>query len=183
MKKDIYFENGNILIRPFRLDDVKPLFEAVRESIPEVSKWLPWCHPKYSIKETKTWINSQLGAWKNHKEFSFCIIDSNDNNFLGGCGLNQFNIAHNFANLGYWVRTSQTGKGIATTATKLVAKFGFKILHLSRLEILTAVDNIASQKVAEKAGASREGVLRNRLRFGDRDLDAILFSFIPKDFD
>ena len=179
MKENIQYKSGNILIRPLRLDDIKPLYEAVRESILEASKWMPWCHPDYSIEETKSWVKSQLDAWKNHREFSFCIIDSDDNNFLGGCGLNQFNRAHNFANLGYWVRSSQTGKGFATTATKLVAKFGFEILHLSRIEILTAVNNIASLHVAEKAGAKREGALRNRLRFRDRDSDAILFSLIP----
>ena len=183
MEKEIYFESDNILIRPQGIVDINLLYEAVRESIPEVSKWMPWCHPDYSIEETKIWVKSQLEAWKNHEEFSFCIIDSDNNNFLGGCGLNQFNRAHNFANLGYWVRSSETKKGIATIATKLVAKFGFEILHLSRLEILTAVDNIASQRVAEKAGAKKEGILRNRLRFFDRDMDAILFSIIPGDFE
>jgi RimJ/RimL family protein N-acetyltransferase len=67
------------------------------------------------------------------------------------------------ANLGYWVRTSETGRGIASKATRLVAQFGFAELGLQRIEILAAVGNVASQRVAEKAGAVRECVARKRL--------------------
>ena len=85
------------------------------------------------------------------------------------------------ANLGYWVRTSATGKGIASRATRLVAGFAFEELKLQRVEIMAAVGNIASQRVAEKAGAIREGVLRKRLLNDDRPLDAVLFSLIEED--
>jgi len=52
---------------------------------------------------------------------------------------------------------------------------------LLRIEIVAAVDNIPSQRVAEKAGARREGVLRNRLFINGESLDAVLFSLVPED--
>jgi ribosomal-protein-serine acetyltransferase len=57
------------------------------------------------------------------------------------------------------VRTRQTGQGIATAAVRLIARFGFEDLGLRRLELLVAVDNMASRRVAEKVGATFEGVL------------------------
>jgi len=63
-----------------------------------------------------------------------------------------------------------------------MAYFGFRNLDLNRLEILIAVDNRASQRVAEKVGAVREGVLRNRLVVRDKVHDAVMFSLIPSDF-
>jgi len=57
------------------------------------------------------------------------------------------------------VRTSQTGQGIATAAVRLVAQCAFEDLGLRRLELLIAVDNLASRRVAEKVGATFEGAL------------------------
>ncbi|MFS8084914.1 MAG: GNAT family N-acetyltransferase, partial [Acidobacteriota bacterium] len=82
---------------------------------------------------------------------------------------------------GYWVRTSAAGRGIATGAARLMARFSFEQVGLHRVEIVAAVPNIASQRVAEKVGAVREGVLRNRLLIGKESQDAVLFSLIPED--
>src|SRR3990172_4536404 len=104
-----------------------------------------------------------------------------DGSYLGGCGLNGIG-EYKFANLGYWVRTSRTKQGVATAATLLLARFGFDELKLNRIEIVVATGNYASQRVAEKAGATREGVLRNRLILkGKPVVDAVMFSLIPKD--
>ena len=130
-----------IAIRPYQPGDAPLLYEAARESIADISPWLPWCHP----------------------------------------GINQLHPVHQFANLGYWVRSSCTGHGIAVAAVRLCAQFGFAELHLKRLEILTAAGNVRSQRVAEKAGATREGVLRQRLNIGDVWHDAVLFSLLPAD--
>jgi ribosomal-protein-serine acetyltransferase len=65
---------------------------------------------------------------------------------------------------------------------RLAARFGFEELKLRRIEIVVAVGNEASQRVAEKAGAKREGVLRNRLVVGDAAHDTMMNSFIPEGF-
>lgn len=100
---------------------------------------------------------------------------------MGGVGLNFINRVHQVANLGYWVRTSAAGRGVATNAARLMARFGFEKIGLHRVEILAAVPNVASQRVAEKAGAIREAILRKRLLIGGESQDAVLFSLIPKD--
>jgi len=78
--------------------------------------------------------------------------------FLARVGLDWIS-ASGTANVGYWVRTGQTGQGIATAAVRRVARFGFEDLGLRRLELLVAVDNLASRRVAEKVGATFEGIL------------------------
>lgn len=177
----ITLEKDSVLVRPFFEKDIVPLYEAARESLNEVGKWLPWFHPDYSMEESETWIRTRKPKWEAGEEYSFCILDAEDGTFLGGCGLNHFNRMHGFANLGYWVRTSHTGKGAASTAARLIAGFGFHQLGLKRVEIVAAVGNHASQRVAEKAGAHREGVLRNRLIMHAHPVDAVMFSLIPSD--
>ena len=69
----------------------------------------------------------------------------------------------------------------STAAVRLTAEFGFRELGLHRVEIVAAVGNDASQRAAQKAGATREGVLRNRIVLRGEVLDAVMFSLIPQD--
>lgn len=170
--------NDVVTIRRYRADDVPLLFEAARESTKEMFAWMSWCHPQYTIEESESFVLSREAAWTQRTEFDFAVFDRKNNLFLGGVGLNQFSRDCNFANLGYWVRSSQNGRGIATAATLLTAEFGFADLGLTRIEIVAAAGNAASQRVAEKAGAIREGVLRNRILLHNRPRDAVMFSLI-----
>jgi ribosomal-protein-serine acetyltransferase len=172
---------GPILIRTLRQEDISPLYEAARESLPEVSRWLPWCHENYSIEESREFISSREVASQGDEWYSFGIFELSGGRFLGGVGINFINRVHQMANLGYWVRTSAAGHGVATSATRLAARFGFEQLGLQRIEIVVGVDNIPSQRVAEKAGAVREGVLRSRLLIRGESQDAVLFSLVKED--
>jgi len=181
MEKELKLTDGAILLRPYRIGDVEHIYEAVRESIAEVSVWMPWCHADYSIEESRAWVESRAEAWEKGTEYDFVITDAKDGFFLGGCGLNHVNRATRIANLGYWVRTSRTKGGVASAAAQLLARFGLGEFGLTRIEIVVAVGNKASQRVAEKAGATQEGILRNRLVIRDRVHDAVMFSLIPQD--
>jgi ribosomal-protein-serine acetyltransferase len=177
----IELTDGTILVRTYRDSDVDALYEAAHESIPEASLWLPWCHEKYSIEDSREFLRTRSSAAARDEWYSFGIFEPQGSRLLGGVGLNFFNRVHQLANLGYWVRTSATGRGIATSATRLVARFGFESLGLHRIEIVAALGNIASQRVAEKAGAVREGVLRQRLLIRGESQDAVMFSLVPGD--
>ena len=170
------FSDGTIGIRPFRESDVPLLFDAVRESVRELSTWMAWCSPDYSIKESAEFVRSAPVAWDKGEHYSFVVYEASTGRFLGGTGFSFINHLHNFANLGYWVRTSATRRGVASRAVRLVARFGIGELNFSRLEIVAAIGNVGSQRVAEKAGARREGVLYKRLRLHGQSQDAVMFS-------
>jgi RimJ/RimL family protein N-acetyltransferase len=167
----------NVSIRPYELGDVPHLFEAARESTVEVFPWLPWCHSAYRVEEAREWVASQVEAYRRRTEFQFVIVSENSR-FLGGCGLNQLIPIHRVANLGYWVRTSASGCGVAPGAVRALSDWAFSNTDLERLEILAAVENRRSQRVAEKAGAHREGISRSRLLLHGRFHDAVVYSII-----
>jgi RimJ/RimL family protein N-acetyltransferase len=165
-----------VSIRPYELGDVQNLFEAARESRATVGPWLPWCHPRYALEEAREWVERQAAAFQAGAEYQFAILSEEDR-FLGGCGLNALDREHRRANLGYWVRASAVGRGTATAATRLVADWAFQNTDLNRLEIVAATENARSLRVAEKAGAVREGVLWSRLLVHGVVHDAVVFSF------
>ena len=174
--------DGRVLIRPYRAEDIGVMYEAVRESIAQLSPWLPWCHAGYTIEETKAFVLAREAAWRNDEAYAFGVFDAAAGTYLGGVGLNFINRIHQCANLGYWVRSSQTGRGVASAATRLAARFALKQLGFQRIEILAAIGNHASQRVAEKAGATREGTLRKRLLVNGQPQDAVLYSLVAEDF-
>ena len=178
-RKRIELTDGNILLRSYRTSDVNELFQAVRESIKEMSPWLPFAHENYSIKESKDWIKRRPQEWKRGIIYDFGIFDTHDGDLIGGCGLNELDNRNGRANLGYWVRTSYTGRGVAVAATKLLAKWSFEVLKLKRIEISVATGNQRSLRVAEKVGAKREGILRNRINIRGEMHDAVMYSLIP----
>ena len=170
-----------IHIRPFAAGDAPAFHEAARESSPEVFPWLPWCRPDYSGIEAQQWVDSRQKLFEEGREFCFVIADAEDR-FLGCIDISQVHATHRMANVGYWVRSSEAGQGIIPQAIRMVADFAFRRTILVRLEILCDVENVRSQRAAEKAGAVREGVLRHRLFVHDQPHDAVMYSVLRSDW-
>jgi len=168
--------DGRVSLRPYRVDDLDELFAAVRESLNALMPWMPWAHAGYTRAESAEWLGQRDAAWESGSDFAFAVLGARDGDLLGGCGVNQINPMHGYANLGYWVRSSRAGHGIATAAARLAARFGLEEAGLERLEIAVPVSNAPSLRVAEKLGAVREGVLRRRLRLSTGMSDAVMYS-------
>jgi ribosomal-protein-serine acetyltransferase len=164
-----------ISIRPYRIEDVADLYQAAVESTAEVYPWLPWCHPGYEMADATGWVPGQINRWSTGEEHQF-VIQAADGRYLGGCGINGLNEEHGYANLGYWVRTSAMGQGVAPQAVRQLRDWAFGHTSLVRLEIVVAVGNTRSARVAEKAGAKFEGVLRSRIRLHGFIHDARMYA-------
>jgi RimJ/RimL family protein N-acetyltransferase len=172
----IVLSDGLISLRPYRMSDTDNLYRAVRESLADLSPWLPFAHDGYSAKESRAWIKQRPGEWKKGIAYQFAIFEAKDDcTWAAAASCIDYN--NMLANLGYWVRTSRMGKGTAPAAARLLAGWGIKELGLKRIEIVVATGNLRSQRAAEKAGAKREGVLRNRVQVHDKTYDAVMFSW------
>lgn len=172
-----------IILRKYEIGFAPLLFEAAMESKGgEFSRWMPWCHENYAFAESESFISQSIENWKNQTEYDFAIFEAENDKFAGGVSLNLLNRERGSANLGYWVRTHSQKRGIANAAARLLAEAGFEDLNLHRVEIAVAVENYASQRTAEKAGATREGVLRQLISVGGTQHDASMYSFVREDF-
>lgn len=174
--------DGDVILRPFRMEDADELYAAVRESLFDLKPWMSWAHNDYSIEETRAFIAITRARWEENTLFAFAITDARTESVLGGISLSHLHPVYHLCNVGYWVRTSRHGEGIAGRATKLTTRFGFEHAGLVRAEIVIAVKNQKSIRVAEKLGAHYEGVLLNRMVIGKSVYDAHMFSIIPQDF-
>ena len=166
-----------VVIRAFSETDVDALVEAVRESYAEVSPWMVWCQPDYAHEHAATWIRSAIAGPSTGSSYEFAVLDTSGT-LAGVCGVNHVNNVDRFANIGFWIRTSLSRRGIAPAAVLAVAEWTFANTHLNRLEIVAAVGNTKSQRVAQKVGAVREAVLRQRMMVGGAPSDAVVYSLV-----
>jgi RimJ/RimL family protein N-acetyltransferase len=171
-----------VTLRPFHVEDATQLYEAVRESLTALKPWMSWAHDGYSQQEADDFIRITRARWEEKTLFAFAITSANNGEVLGGCSLSHKHPVYHYCNLGYWVRSSQHGKGIAGRAAKLAARYGFEHAGIIRAEVVIALGNEKSIRVAEKIEAHYEGVLFNRMVVGKSIYDAHMYSLIPQDF-
>ncbi len=168
-------------LRTPRPAEAAEIHAAIQESAAVLGQWLPEMSDA-TLDGVRQWIERQALERIQGTGYHFAIVERGVDVFLGGCGLTQLNRRHGFANLYYWVRNSATGRGLASAAARQLARLGLEQLGLQRVEIVVARDNLASLRVAEKAGATCEGLLRNRLCMRDQPSDAYMFSLVSGAF-
>lgn len=167
-----------LILRPWKLDDAAAIVEACNE--PEIARWLPIIPSPYGEEDAVSFIGQAHESWKRGEGYNFAILDAADGQLAGSIGVRvlPFSTGH----FGYWVTREARGRGVATEALKALCRWAVDTLDFKRLELLTDPDNVASQRVAEKAGFQREGLLRSSLEYRDgRRRDSIMFSALPEE--
>jgi RimJ/RimL family protein N-acetyltransferase len=167
--------DGTIRLRRFREIDLAGIVEACND--PETARFIPGMPSPYSEDDARAYLTSCERAWETDERLPFAIVEIDGDGLLGAIDLRP---GEN-GSIGYWVAPGARGAGVATRALILLSRWAVLEGGVERLELTTHPENRASQRVAEKAGFVREGVLRSHLRFRDGRRDSVLFSLLPAD--
>jgi RimJ/RimL family protein N-acetyltransferase len=164
--------DGDLELRPWTMDDVPAIVAACNE--PEIQRYLPMVPSPYTEEDARTFIRGEVANIGQHQ---FAITENGT--VVGSIGLGVNDSSHNAA-IGYWCAAEARGRGLTTRALRLLSRHALDKLGVQRLELITDPDNIASQRVAEKVGFQREGVMRSHLLHPDgRRRDSVMFSLLP----
>ena len=163
-----------LVLRPFTQDDVPAIAAACRDE--EIARFIPMMPSPYSEDDARRYVETTSG-WDASARRAFAIVDEVSAELFGSIDVRLGEVG----SVGYWVAPEARGKNVATRALTLVARWALQQQGVERLELTTDPDNAASQRVAEKAGFQREGVLRSHTRFADRRRDSVMFSLLPSD--
>jgi RimJ/RimL family protein N-acetyltransferase len=167
----VELRDRDLVLRPWTEDDVPALVVACNDS--EIRHWIPVIPSPYTERDALAFVRGEIQPDVDH----FAIT-------LGGTVVGSIGIGVNSQDyrgrIGYWVAATARGQGICTRALRRLARWALDELELQRLELITDPDNVASQRVAEKVGFRREGLLRAHLRHPDgRIRDSVMFSLLP----
>ncbi|MGH8928363.1 MAG: GNAT family N-acetyltransferase [Acidimicrobiia bacterium] len=172
-----------LVLRRFNRRDVSALAEAVHDSLPALNEWLPWAHPGYRKDDAANYVRDSLEAWKEGRAYDYAIRRrAGGRRHLGNISIWPVSRLTRTGEIGYWIRSDETGHGLATEATGAVVRVGFEDLGYHKLVLRIALGNRGSEKVAEKLGFSPEGVLREELLIRGRWVDHTLFTMLDREF-
>lgn len=154
-------KTDRLLLRPFNIGDGQIVNDAILESFQELHTWMKWADHKPSVSETEINMRKAQAKWILREELAMLIFDIKTGKFLGASGFHHIDWSVPTLHTGYWIRSSERGKGIITESTHALIFYAFKQLHAKRLEIRCDENNLASRRVAEKLGFNCEGILIN----------------------
>ncbi len=154
--------DGHVRLRRVREEDRGPVVRALND--PVAGRFLTRPPFPYLDEHFDEWLALATDGRGLHeaKAAHWSIAGAADDDYLGGASL-EIDAEREAGEIGYQVAPWARGRGVATAAARLIRDWAFDELELARLEIAADVDNIASQRVAQAAGFSYEGVVRGYL--------------------
>jgi RimJ/RimL family protein N-acetyltransferase len=139
-----------------------------------------WRTTAYTETDARAYVAEQEEARLRGEKLNFALVEPRDQEVvLGGVSLYEVRLDQGCAAVGYWLAPEARGRGAATHAVRLLARWAFAELGLARLELTCGPDNAASQHVAERCGFTREGLLRSHVPFKGRRRDSVIYSLLP----
>ena len=172
-----------LMLRPFRRRDIEALYTAVRASQEELAEYLPWATKAFTRAGAASFVRESMRSWREGKAYDFSIrLQERPERHVGNISIWHVSRSSRSGEIGYWIRTDNTGRGIATEATRAALRIGFEELSMHRMVLRVAVGNKASERVATKLGFVREGVLREDIQVGGRWMDHSVWGLIDHEY-
>jgi RimJ/RimL family protein N-acetyltransferase len=166
-----------VLLRPWGEADVPGIVTAYSDP---VMQRFSWRTTPYTQTDARALFAEQEGARLRGEGLNFALVEPRDQDVvLGGVSLSEVRLDQGRAAVGYWLAPEARGRGLASHAVRLLARWAFAELGLARLELTCGPDNEASQHVAERCGFTREGLLRSHVPFKGARRDSVIYSLLP----
>lgn len=141
--------DDEVCLRQLRSDEAKVIFDAVDSNRDYLSAWLPWVEHTVSVDDSEKFIADTLRHRHEGSLYGYAIV-------VDGKPAGHISLMHltdgKEPEIGYWIDSKVSGRGITTKAANTLTEFGFDTLDLKKIIIKAQPDNIASNKIAEKLG-------------------------------
>ena len=167
----------DLVLRPWRPDDAPELYAVCQD--PEIARWVTIPQP-FLPADADAFIQNALTMWRDGTGAPFAIVDAATDRLLGA--VTRFGPEGHQATFGLWLAPESRGRGVGTRALRLVSDWTFATTAAIRLDAFIMVGNEASNRMTERAGFQREGVLRAwDLHHDGVPVDCVVYSRIRDD--
>lgn len=143
-------ETNRLLLRKFKKDDVKQIFETWL-SDSDVAKYMVW-NAHNDMEETNKWLEKCIYKYNNNQIYNWGIELKENNKLIGSISANTYDNNNECYEIGYTIGKKYWNNGYATEALKSTIKFLNKEVKISKFICRSSTENIASEKVIIKAG-------------------------------
>ncbi len=165
-----------MLLRDWRDEDAPALEPVCGEWDVCAFTSVPW---SYSEAGTLEWIEWQRRKRAAGTVLALAIQGRDDDRALGNVNLAGLDGDRREAEIGYWLVPEARGRGLATAAASLLIDWGLREGGLERIEFAVLPENVASQRVAKRLGATSEGLRERSHQAEGRAWDMTIWSLTP----
>jgi RimJ/RimL family protein N-acetyltransferase len=165
----VELRHEELLLRPPTLADVRAIVAACAD--PEIARFIPTVPSPYSERDGRAYVELAGELWAAGVSFPFVVVDAECGTFLGAAGVR----AGDRPTVGYWLAPEARGRGVATRAVDALVRWVRAEHGVGRIQLLTHPDNVASQRVAVRAGFRRTGTVAHEPPFRDGVREAVVF--------
>jgi RimJ/RimL family protein N-acetyltransferase len=155
------FETKRIIIRAPQGDDGALVNKAIKESIEELRPWMDWAQQAPTLEESEIISRQGMIHFMERSDLRLYLIHKETGQFIGSSGLLRIDWQARKFEIGYWVNTLYSGQGYVTEAVEGITSYAITELQANRIEIRCDSRNTRSIRIAEHAGFTMEGILRN----------------------
>lgn len=172
---------ARITLRQIVDEDLDALFDLYSD--PAVFTYIPG-----EARKHKDTVRNMIGHYdrdfRKGKQIYLAVCESGDpGTLLGMAELFDYDARVNMITLGYRLRRSAWGRGIATGAVEALVAYLFEVVGVNRIQAFVMPENLASQRVLEKNRFAREGVLRQAQCWKGRGvIDLMVFSRLLSEY-
>jgi RimJ/RimL family protein N-acetyltransferase len=173
-----------MVVRCYDPRDAPLLKEAVDSSIDHLKPWMPWAENEpQTIEEKVELLRTFRGQFDLGQNFVYGLFSADESELVGGSGFHT-RVGDDAFEIGYWIRASEDGKGLATEATAALTRVGFEVCEVDRIEIHVEPANEKSARIPQKLAYVEEARLRRRLYPppGGEPRDTIVYSMFRSDY-
>lgn len=177
-------ETERLVLRCWEPRDAPLLKEAVDSSLEHLRPWMPWAHADPQPLEAKVeLLRGFRGRFDLGQDFVYALLSRDEAEVAGGTGLHP-RVGEGAVEIGYWLRASRVGQGLATESTAALTRVAIEVCGIDRVEIRVDPANETSLAIPRKLGFVQEGTLRRRLHGPDGAplrRDAVVFALLREE--
>ncbi len=163
-----------------RLHHAAGLYAAIDSDRQRLRTYLPWVDRTTSEADSREFIEKSLRRLAENRSLEQLIVCGS--RIAGTIGLHGLNDSNRQAEIGYWLHGDFEGRGIMTTACRVLLDHAFDEVGLNRVKILCATDNLRSQGIPKRLGFQREGVVREAEKLPDRFADLVIYGMLAREW-
>ena len=163
------YVTAEFTIRSYAPGDGPVLAEAVNASYDHLKRFMVWAKPYTEDVEAENLARRFRGEYLLSTNFTLGIFAPDGKRLLGGCGfhLREGELSNHAAEIGMWIRADAAHNGLGPRVLRALLTWGFSEWPWERLTWRCNELNVASRRVAEKAGMQLEGRFRAAVRLPD----------------
>ncbi|WP_323191363.1 GNAT family protein [Halostella sp. PRR32] len=176
-----FLRGDRVTLRTVEEEDL----EFIRDNIddPRVRRPLTSANPT-NLETTREHFDERISDDDAGVELAVCVDDGpRDGDILGTVSLFDVDNSDGHAEIAYWLSPDVHGDGIMTEAARLLVRYAFEELRLHRVRGRALATNPASQRVLEKTGMQREGVMREAENVNGEYVDMVYFGVLREEWE